>query len=342
MAKHQIVWVVLLLAAGASLAMGAPRRSFERAELPEGGDVWPMAGSAHSIVIENVWVNGLGPYRFRLDTGTTGGVRLDARLATTLGLDAAGRTATGARRPGSGPVLDTIELDVLEVGGVRWEGVYGAVRVLSHDRTPAERRIDGVLAWHLFADWTVTLDLGAREVRVRDAALPRPGTEGVVFMRGDRDGPTMPLVAGRVKVNALIDTGNGGGVLLNSRFQGRAPIEGEPVEAGFIGTVDGTSPVLAAELTQPMTLAGVELGQTRALFTDGIYPANVGLGAIAGGVVEVDVPNHRIRYTPAAKGSEGEGGPGSGPDDAADSDLDAAGGIDDDEQHDPAGEHRPG
>ncbi|MEQ8769465.1 MAG: retropepsin-like aspartic protease [Phycisphaerales bacterium] len=336
MRDHRIVWAVVVLGVVASLAFGAPRRSFDRAVLPEGGDVWHMAGGSRSIVIEGVWVNGQGPYRFLLDTGTTGGVRIDARVATALGLDAAGQTKTGARRPGSGPTLDTIELDSLEVGGVRWEGVSGAVRTLSHEQTPAEHRIDGVLAWHLFVDWTLTLDLGAREVRVRDEALPRPGREGVVFMRGDRDGPTAPLVVGRVKVNALIDTGNGGGVLINSRFRARAPIEGELVEAGFVSTVDGTSPVLAAALSEPMTLAGVELGQGRGLFTDGIYPANVGLGVLAGGVVEIDAANSRIRLTLGANAQE------AGGEEPAESGLDAAGGIDDDDEDAPADDREPG
>ncbi len=336
MRDRGIGWVVLVLGLAASLAMGAPRRCFERATLPESGDVWAMAGGSRSVVIEGVRVNGHGPYRFLLDTGTTGGVRIDARVAAALGLDAAGRTRTGARRPGSGPTLDTVELESLEVGGVRWEGVYGAVRTLSHERTPGEHRIDGVLAWHLFVDWTLTLDLGAREVRVSGEPLPRPGREGVVLMRGDRDGPTAPLVVGRVRVNALIDTGNGGGVLINARFRARAPIEGEVVEAGVVRTVDGASPVLAADLGEPMVLAGVELGQDRGLFTDGIYPANVGLGAIAGGVVEIDAANHRIRLTAGANT------PGAGGEEPAGSGLDAAGGMDDDDQDAPTDERAPG
>jgi predicted aspartyl protease len=170
--------------------------------------------SVHTAAIElindkpyvPVMVNGRGPFRFLIDTGTGGQALISPELADELALPVAGHARL--RDPsGKGEQRSEILLvHSLKVAGVE----FGDVRGIRHRLYGEDQGCEGVLGFTLFKDYLLTLDYPGKRVTLAPGALtPEAGDSVLAFRMPDG----VPIVAMRIDgqhVETQIDSGGTG------------------------------------------------------------------------------------------------------------------------------------
>ncbi|HET7496780.1 MAG TPA: serine hydrolase, partial [Candidatus Eisenbacteria bacterium] len=90
--------------------------------LPAGGAVVPMAWAGHLASVE-VTLNGQGPFRFAIDTGAAGCLRIDEAVARKLGLPVVGEARVGDPSGKNMKTAEIVAVDSLAAGGARFAGL---------------------------------------------------------------------------------------------------------------------------------------------------------------------------------------------------------------------------
>src|SRR5271168_464416 len=118
--------------------------------------------SSHSAPLEivhdrpfaMVMVNGKGPFRFVIDTGTGGEAFVSADLAAELGLPQAGEITLNDPSGQGGRKVPMVQLASVQVAGVEFTGVKAAV----HNLGSGDGACQGLLGFALFRNYLLTLD----------------------------------------------------------------------------------------------------------------------------------------------------------------------------------------
>ncbi len=153
-----------------------------------------------------VTVNGKGPFRFIIDTGTGGDAIVTSELATELDLPVAGEARlidlTGK---GSQPAR-LRRIDSLQVAGVD----FHAIKAIEHRLPSGEGDCQGMLGFPLFRDFLFTLDYVKGRLLLAHGELQPDGERSVLPFRMPDGVPIARLnIAGR-EVEAQIDSGGAG------------------------------------------------------------------------------------------------------------------------------------
>ncbi|MHC4989817.1 MAG: aspartyl protease family protein [Planctomycetota bacterium] len=260
------------------------------------GDVveLPIELASTQILVDGVYVNGEGPFRFLLDTGGVGGGRVDTSLVERLGLQVTGEAigSDGSARPGRPMAM--LELRTLDVGGLHCEGV----RVLSRDYNEHGRavrgHIDGVLGFALFEDFLLTVDYGARKLRIERGALPEPNGEDVLPMRSDGVPGVEVQLAGQTHL-ARFDTGSMGPISVSEEIADTLELASEPVVVGKARTVTGAFEISRAKLAGDVRIGGQVVSQPDVVFGGPLRGVNIGGQVLREFVVTYDQAHDRIR-----------------------------------------------
>jgi predicted aspartyl protease len=168
-------------------------------------------------IVVAVRINGQGPLRVLLDTGTSPSA-IDRAAAIKLGLTL---TAPGV---GSGAGPETIDVhetsfERLELGGLKAERVAALAVDLSGLATQLKQPVVGVLGYSLLRDRIVQIDYPRGHVRFFDSSVATSDVPGKVvtlpFRLGKEDAPLLDgvTIKGR-SLTALLDTGSSGMLLL--------------------------------------------------------------------------------------------------------------------------------
>jgi predicted aspartyl protease len=190
------VTLVLLLAGGVGLSAETPQHS---APL----DI--LRGKPFVMVT----VNGKGPFRFLLDTGTGGAAMVTAELADELHLPAAGETQLNDPSGMGGRSAPMVRIDSLSVAGVEFSGI----RAVRHAIPGAEGQCLGMLGFPLFEKWLLTVDYPQRRMTLTEGALESDGERRVLPFRMQDGVPVVTLWLGGQEgsqIEAQLDTGGGG------------------------------------------------------------------------------------------------------------------------------------
>lgn len=153
-----------------------------------------------------VTLNGKGPYRFIVDTGTGGDAIVTSELATVLGLPSVGEaklndpTGMGAR---AAPLR---LIDTLEVAGMEFHGI----RAVEHSLPSSDGICQGMLGFTLFKDLLLTLDYPLGRITLTRGVLQQDGEHDVHPFRMPDGVPVVSLVIGNLLVDAQIDSGGAG------------------------------------------------------------------------------------------------------------------------------------
>jgi hypothetical protein len=184
MKTSAVIWVLILASSPLANAANLAANPAANLRVQEGRPI-----------VDGVFVNGHGPYRFLIDTGTNVNL-IDANLARSIGMNATFEvdlaSATGKTpTPGSDEnevVLETAKANGQEFLFSRLEAVHS----FSHD-------IQGVLGQWFLSQFDYTLDLQAKRL---------------VFGKQDRSGQRVPLrmINGRLAVSTnlgdlIVDSG---------------------------------------------------------------------------------------------------------------------------------------
>jgi predicted aspartyl protease len=176
-----------------------------------------------------VMVNGRGPYRFVIDTGTGGDALITPELATELALPTVGQanlsdpSGQGARK------VPIVLVDSISLAGVEFTNV----RAIQHTFLAEAGSAQGLLGFTLFRDYLLTLDFLNRRVTLGEGALAPDGNKTVFPFRMPAGTPIARINIAGQSVDAQLDSGGGGLVLPASLAAGlKYDIDPIPFAAG--------------------------------------------------------------------------------------------------------------
>jgi predicted aspartyl protease len=153
-----------------------------------------------------VTVNGRGPFRFVIDTGTGAEAFVTPELAHELGLPSAGEAVLSDPSRLGGARVPVVLLDSVELAGVEFRDV----KAIQHVVTGEAGTCQGMLGFRLFRDYLLTLDFPGRRVMLREGALSPDGKKAVLPFRMPDGVPIATLHVDGRGVDAQLDSGGGG------------------------------------------------------------------------------------------------------------------------------------
>ena len=188
-----------------------------------------------------VMVNGRGPYRFLIDTGTGAQALVTPQLVTELALPTVGH-ARLTDPTGEGDQKSAIVwIDSLNVAGLEFQ----EVEAVQHRLFGEEQRCQGVLGFRLFEDYLMTLDYPKRRLLLTSGLLD---TGGSLLPFHLEDGvPVVTLQIDKLSVDAQIDTG-GTGLSLPDAIAEQLLFESPPAEYAIAESLATRFHVKAARL----------------------------------------------------------------------------------------------
>jgi hypothetical protein len=249
-----------------------------------------------SQVVVDVMVNGHGPFSFGLDTGASGSARVTKALVERLSLplvdgftvsDGSGLKA----RPTNG-----VRLEAITLGTVSFSPLTATV--LGEGPTPDRAgELWGSLGFELFRDHVVTLDYPAQQLRLAAGQLPPPDGKHVLRYRLGHGSAYVLVDIGGVALEASIDSGNLGGVILPLSLSGRVPLRDPPQRAGRVASVLNEFDLFRAELDGDLRIGDVLISRPTLFFSDLVQEPNIGRGVLRSLAVTFDQPNMTVRFS---------------------------------------------
>lgn len=153
-----------------------------------------------------VMINGRGPFRFVIDTGTGGQAIITSRLADQLQLPVVGQarlidpTGKGEQR------AQILLIDSLNIAGVEFAGV----KAVRHSLAAEDDTCQGLLGFTLFHDYLLKLDYPNHLLSLSSDALQSDGERSVLPIRMPDGVPIASLRIDGVRVDAQFDSGGAG------------------------------------------------------------------------------------------------------------------------------------
>ena len=208
-----------LLLAGAMLAVGELAQS--QLDRPHSAEMLERYGKPYVMVT----VNGKGPFRFVIDTGTGGDALVTPELAETLGLPAVGQATLSDPSGQGGKKAAIVQIARLEVAGVEFRDV----RAVEHQFFAEAGAAQGLLGFTLFRNHLLTLDFPNHQLTLSSGSLVPDGERAVLPFRMPSGVPIARLkVDGLEPVEAQLDSG-GGGLVLPEALAARLKWDVHPV-----------------------------------------------------------------------------------------------------------------
>jgi predicted aspartyl protease len=237
--------IVLLLWAGTSLANGqntsqpSPRRV---------AVVTPLE-LIHDKPYVAVMVNGHGPYRFLVDTGTGTQAIISPELVQELGIPAVGHARLTDPSGQGEQRSNVVWIESLKLGDLEFE----EVQAVEHRLFREEQNCQGVLGFLLFEDYLLTLDYPGRRMMLTSGTLP-PQAAGSTLPLRLKDGvPIATLQIDGASLDAQIDSG-GSGLSLPDSVAGQMKFQTAPVEYGTAESLATRFSLRAARLQTDVRL----------------------------------------------------------------------------------------
>lgn len=199
-----------------------------RAQSPQAGS--PEAASHSAPMLERygkpyvmVTINGRGPYRFIIDTGTGADVLITPELAGELGLSPVAESTLSDPTGQGRQKVPVIELNSIELAGVE----FNNVDAIEHTIISEAGETQGLLGFPLFRDYLLTLDFPNRRVSLSTGSLTADGEQAVLPFRLGAEVPVVMITVGGESVEAQLDSG-GVGLEFPEGLGGRLRYEVDP------------------------------------------------------------------------------------------------------------------
>jgi hypothetical protein len=151
-------------------------------------------------------INGKGPYRFVIDTGTGTDAFVSPALADELHLPTAATAVVNDPSGAGGLRVPVVLLPSIELGGAR----FYWVKAIRHEVTGEAGACQGLLGFTLFRDYLLTLDFPNRRVVLTAGELMPDGEKTVLPFRMPDGVPIARLRVHSQSVEAQMDSGGGG------------------------------------------------------------------------------------------------------------------------------------
>lgn len=139
-----------------------------------------------------VTINGRGPFRFVIDTGTGGDALVTPELARELGLPTVGQATLSDPSGQGAKKVSIVEMESLELAGVQ----FSHIRAVEHSFFSEAGQTQGLLGFTLFRDYLLTLDFPERRVILSSGALAPDGEKMVLPFRLQAGGTSSTAQSG--------------------------------------------------------------------------------------------------------------------------------------------------
>lgn len=234
----------------------------------------------HRSLFVSARINGRGPFRLLVDTGSsitlvTPAVAsaVEARVPRDEDVTVNATNAFGATTD-----VRRVLLRTLEIGGVQFEGVLaGITEGLSLFGQIDVKPVDGLLGFSVFADVILGIDFpGRRLVLSKEWPDALPPVRAELAMRQPTN---VPLVFSRLQgreIEVLVDTGSDQGLELPPDLAALVHWKAEPRPGPLVGALDDADREYVGRLSGELHLGPATQENPIAAIING--PANVGVG----------------------------------------------------------------
>ncbi len=282
----------------------------ERVVVPDGGEHVEMLsmGGRPGVYAK---INGKGPFRFIVDTGSSVCLVIDPSIAMLTRLEEAHVENVSEEHQ---RLFETAyDLDELSIGDAKFEDFTALSMEIKRLFGNQPDAPDGVIGLPLFEDLLLTYDIAAGEIGIERGALDQrdPDVLPIIHDEATGVGVSVELTVGGVPARAHIDTGSPSSLMLPSAMKERVPIEGELALIGHAKSPMGTSEIWAGELVGNVVIGAHEFKLERVTFGDiGRMQAggfgNVGSAMLADFSLTVDQRNDLVRLRRERPAGSGE------------------------------------
>jgi len=286
---------LLVMAAIITWISGHPQQAHSADSTPKFPIEIPMRVEGGMFAIE-LMVNGKGPFLFAIDTGAEGGPRLDTSLMEKLGLKPSGQMSDGDPSGRSPQMSQTVQLDSIEVGGLRFSGVAATSK--NYKNSPRPLAADGIIGLGLFPDYLVTLDFPAKMLRIARGELPKANGAEILDYQTEHGVPSVDLAVGNTKIKAHLDSGNRiGEFVFPTSFAEKLTQTSKPLVVGRARSVSGEMEIKQVQIKELVRLGRHEFPDATVTFPALGDTGNVGAKVLNQFAVTFDQKNQRVRLT---------------------------------------------
>jgi predicted aspartyl protease len=245
----------------------------------------------HDKPFVNVMVNGKGPFRFVIDTGTGAEAFVTGELADQLRLPVSGYIHLSDASKQGGQRVPLVTLHSLEVAGVVFHDVKAATHALSN----ADGNCDGLLGFELFRDYLLTLDYPNRRITLAPGTLEPDGERSVLAFRMPDGIPIVPLHIGALQIDAQIDSG-GTGLSLPEEIASRLKFDNDPELFAIGHSLSSRFELKAARLASDVQLGNYTFTRPFVEINPAFPLANFGSSAMQNFVFTFDQKDSLVRF----------------------------------------------
>jgi hypothetical protein len=237
-----------------------------------------------------VTVNGRGPFRFLVDTGTGGDAIITPELATQLALPIAGGAHLNDPTGQGGQEARLRKLDTLRVAGV----TFYSVRAIEHSLPAGEGVCQGMLGFTLFRDFLLTLDYVNGRMILSSGELVPDGGKSILPFRMPDGVPIARLRIGHQDVEAQIDSG-GAGLSIPERLIPSLRLAAQPVAFAKGESLSTRFEIKVARLASDIRLGDITLDRPWVEINPAFPLANFGSCPLQHFTVTFDQENKLVR-----------------------------------------------
>jgi predicted aspartyl protease len=292
----RLVAIALLIGLAAGAARPAAAVAAVGSTDLSGSTVQVSLDVSIGIPIVSAMINGAGPFRMLLDTGSSGSLILDQSLAEQLGIKGRGSATLGdANHPGSIHV-SLSRVDSVSLGGA----VFRIVDVAFWpDALPIHgaRAPRGIIGIGLFGDLLLKLDGDMQQLELSRGELPRANGESVVAFDAPHGTPRIPVLVGGRRVLAELDCGSSSGLTLPEAYADSLPLATPPADIGHGLSVNGEFAIRGAVLEGAVQLGGHNVEKPTLEFTHAPV-ANIGYRFLREFTFTIDQRGKKIEFEP--------------------------------------------
>lgn len=240
-----------------------------------------------------VTINGKGPFLFAIDTGAQGRLRIDSSLVERLGLKITGQTQAGDPSGRNARLLNVVKVDSIKIGDKEFREIGAITR--DYNTSPNLPKIDGILAFDLFAEDLLTLDFPGKRVRIETGELPKANDKNIINFENSNGIAVVELSVGNQKIKAHLDSGNlVGSFILPAAVIEKSNLASEPVVVGRARTVANETEIKQVRLKDTIRLGSFEFAEPTVSFP-ALSNTNVGAAMMQNFALTFDQKNRRLK-----------------------------------------------
>jgi predicted aspartyl protease len=243
----------------------------------------------HDKPYVSVLVNGRGPYRFLIDTGTGTEALITPELAEELHLPAVGHARLSDPSRVGEQRSEIMRIETLKVAGAEFSEVDAVVHELN-----GEPSCEGVLGFTLFEDYLLTLDFPGRRMTLTDGEIDAKAGGSLLPFEMPDGVPIVTIRIGGQDFEGQIDSG-GTGLSLPEKASRDLRFEAAPIEFAQGESVSTRFQIKAARLASDVKLGRYTFKQAFVEINAAFPMVNIGSTPLQRFVVTFDQGNQFVR-----------------------------------------------